>query len=295
VVEVSIAQADADNIKSLRMFASSNLTTYMSITDALISDMHSNDIVALSATPDCSSTCFGDCVCESDAIVVSNFTRDTTAPDMVQFSLSLNAAGELSMTFSEAVDMVTLNLTKLVLRNSTSSPSQAFRLTGGDVTSVSLTEFTVVPTVDDLNAIKLLGDLAISNISTFLSVEDEAIFDFAGNAIVAEITSVTTYSDDTQPPAVSRFDLNMSSGIVLVHFSEAIDMSSFDETQIVIQDAARRTDSNFVNLAVSSVSSVSATIVQIDLTLSDLNSLKQNVFPCHKLGNYVWSIRGCNC
>jgi hypothetical protein len=100
VVEVAIGSADMNTIKSLTSFASSNQTTYLSFTSSFVDDMQGNDIVELSAAPDRSATCFGNCARVSLAARVSSFTVDTTAPELTQISLSVNGTGSLSFSFS---------------------------------------------------------------------------------------------------------------------------------------------------------------------------------------------------
>ena len=88
----------------------------------------------------------------------------------------------------------------------------------------------------DVNAIKLLTDLAQSRNTTFVSITENFILDAFGNKIVpiesSRALQVTEYSPDIMGPYLAGFDLDIDSAIVTLSFNEPVSYISLVFTKL---------------------------------------------------------------
>jgi len=133
----------------------------------------------------------------------------------------------LSMWFSETVDPTTFNKKELVLQSGETSGAQ-YKLKGGTPTTAAEPYMHIDLDKKDLDAIKLLPSLANSKNGTFLVFADELVTDMAtvANKIVAAPASgalqAKKYAADVTEPELLSFNLNMSSEVLSMTFSEPI-------------------------------------------------------------------------
>ena len=107
---------------------------------------------------------------------------DTTDPVLIQFELDLNA-GTITLTFSEAVDVSSVDPTALTLASDLSSTS-SITLTGGAVTSGNAAVLGMNLAEDDLNELKIAGICQTAS-SCYLSITFNFVTDLSGNTVVA--------------------------------------------------------------------------------------------------------------
>jgi len=74
------------------------------------------------------------------ALRVSTFTADITHPQLLNYTLDLNA-GAIIFTFTEVVDGRTLNSSVLQFQDSSTSPVNTYFLTVGSMILISLPPF----------------------------------------------------------------------------------------------------------------------------------------------------------
>ena len=133
----------------------------------------------------------------------------------------------------------------------------------------------------DLNSIKALTYLAISDDSTFLVLARGVIEDSAGILSEAILSSnpqqVSSFVQDHVRPSLETFDLDMNSGIITLYFSETVNSTSFDPTMVGLQSSE-----NFVPGSTSIIFSGSELItltpnrfVTFRILEEDLNEIKR--------------------
>ena len=264
-IVVQIGINDLNEIKRLTQLATSNLTTFLSLTRDAIRDMNGNSVVSVG---------------NGNATQVIMFTSDTTDPQLVSFSFDLDS-GNLSLTFDETVDFSSLNFTSLTIQSSQFSDSISVQLTGGnhsnmyDSTIVSLTL-----TIDDQNEIKRIRPLATSTNNTYISLTQGGILDMNGNPVVMVNSSyalpVDMFQEDITSPLLVTFDLDMDTGTIYLTFDETVEASSLDVTQITLQDSTlASTPNNTYTLTGGYTSVDDSTILVVNFTFFDLNEIKK--------------------
>jgi len=222
--EVVIAQGllyiDLNTIKSLGGLATSTDDTYLRITEAAIRDMNANPVVSISPYV---------------AIQVTDYRDDVTRPRLEAFDLDLNL-GELTLTFSETVNVTTLDVTQISLANNEDNITQSFTFTNASYSeSPDWPIFVIKIGLSDLNEIKRLMYLATSNATTYLQLTEYVIRDTAGNMnLPANATQVTHFSPDQTRPELLSFDLNLSQDVLTLRFSETVRASTLNPTQLTI-------------------------------------------------------------
>ena len=198
----------------------------------------------------------------STGVVVtsSTITADTTPPNLqsfVEFDLDY---GSLTFSFSEAVNVSSLDFTKLTLQNdfAVTAGNPSYMLTGGVCDSTcnctSGTVITFCINEQDLNAIKLMTGLCtgesncvpnyeagfISDLSdpsvTPSTTREIAAYDPAATSTLAMHQLVSGgFVSDTSSPTLTSFDIDLSDDTLTLTFSEPVDVSSFTPTGLTLQ------------------------------------------------------------
>ena len=267
VAMVTIGPNDLNEIKKRDILAVSRDTTYVSFPDTLISDMALNPVVAVPANEGKRAEMLG---------------PDTIRPFLVEFSLDLTSE-VLSLTFSETVDLSTLEVTQLTVLQGVfpGIMADSYTLTGGFAEPVDAPIVDLVLSDPDLNIIKQKYTLAVDENSTFLSITEDAVRDMVGLKVVpipsVSAQQVTTFFEDTITPRLVSFTLDLDGpGQLALTFSETVNADSLDVGGIVQQGKAARNDGNFYFLQTSSSTSRNGTIIVLDLSLLDSNEIKRN-------------------
>ena len=157
-----------------------------------------------------------------------------------------------------------------------------YTLTGG----VSTIDYTSDPhivmvtiTDSDLNEIKHRPEIAVSPDTSLLSLTSSLTTDHNNNSVV-EITRfmplmAANYTADTSPPEVTSFQLDMNSLILTFSFTEVVNVSSFDETAIILQGRRSITCGESCTLQNSSAGFKPLSLTQVEVYLSpeDANAI----------------------
>merc|ERR1712146_623576 len=120
VVSVALTLADLNRIKALRGLCSRVDNCFATLKAGAFADM--------GGIP-------SDAVEDGQAIYGGIFVGDTTRPSLTSFDMEMTADGTgltLTMYFDETMDASTLDITKLVLQDAPSTPSETVSLTGFD-------------------------------------------------------------------------------------------------------------------------------------------------------------------
>eukprot|EP00912_Choanoflagellata_sp_UC4_P001455 UC4_evm1s911 len=287
IITISLGKEDILMLKSL-YFATDPKNTYLTISSDGAKDM---------AYPSPNSL---DPVLDGNAMKVSNYTGDVTAPILLAHSVDLNT-NVVSMTFNEPMQylgmgsslMPTVTLTNdqgttiLKLRDTRQDVSLeqrkiAFKCWVGPVLDetcdnsvkdgLSKVHFQMDPR--DGKSLKSMIKHSGSITAAF------KFFDMAGNEGSARESLV--YKADIRAASLMQFSLNMSSGTLKLTFDDAVDTAStLDLSGIAICPYDKNVASDCRTLTEqSALLSPSAGIyryeVNILLAKNDLNALKQN-------------------
>ena len=263
VVEVQISDEDRDEIKSSLELATRRGSTFIRIDSSVIEDMNGNSAESISP---------------SDALLVSNYTVDQTSPDLLDFMLNLNTS-ELFLTFSETVDASSVDIRAITVLSGPNENATSVQLTRGVVSNIDSTSITITLSREDTDELKRFSDLATSANNTFITLTSQAAADIDGNQVnpiaAEDAISTADFVRDEVPPLLEFFSFDANLGRLILTFSETVNASSFDPTQVLIQsqeDSFNLTDS-FI-LTGGEVISQDDPIVVLQLSIEDQNTIK---------------------
>ena len=274
IQRISLSTSDLNEIKRLYLLATNENNTFISISAGGIDDVFGNPVVEVNITLPRKAT---------DVI------PDDTLPYVVSYNLNLTAE-TIIVTFSETVNASSLSITDFTLFNESpiNENTSSFQLTqdsgidGGDPVGQDSTVLIIRIGTNDLNRIKQLTDLAVSNFTTYLSLSSTAIADMSSNLLVAITNTnpraVSKFYGDTIQPSLLNFGLDLDSGILSLTFDETVNASSIKPDQItLLDDATNDTIYQHTLTGAKYISSVDDTLVLINLTDADLNEIKRQV------------------
>ena len=203
-VTVTFTEDDLNALKYLRNLAASN-RTFIFITPQLVDDTTGNPIEPPPRAPR-----------------AKQFTPDTTDPILESFDLDMNQ-GLLILYFSETVMSMSLQVEEITILAGPSSPYNR-TLMAGNFTMNDTTIIMLELGADDLNYLKSVPQLAVSQNTTFISITDMTILDMNFN-LIEEINSTTplpvdNFIPDTTPPELVSYLLDMDARVLILTFSE---------------------------------------------------------------------------
>ena len=260
VVVIKLSTEDLNEIKRRPNLATTRRNTvFISITEELVIDTFGNPNMPIF-----------DLMAER----VIAFGEDKVNPELVRYNLNLSS-NELTLSFSETVDVSTLNVSAFTLHSDViANASESYRLTGGTLLTSNDPVVVLELSEEDMNQLRNLTELAVSPDSTFLSITSSAIRDMNGNEVV-EVTdfSVATYRKDEVPPTLDSFHLDMNLGLLHLTFSETVNASSFDPSSITLQNDALDDALNYT-LQNATLEDYNSNILIASLSDEDQNQIK---------------------
>ena len=230
IIEITLSILDLNEIKRQTLIAFDNTSTYLSLGENAVTDQDNNHVIPLPS---------------DSGIPAGYYVPDTTSPTLVQFSLDLNT-GHIHLTFDETVNVSSFDIATLILSENTTSAGANISLGVGTLQSNDSTILSYRLSEDDLNYVKL-EDLCTADMGgsdCYLSIFNDTVQDMNSNAVTATTILVDTYVMDVTAPQIVYFAVNMSLGNVTLGFSEVVDVSTFDPTEITLhesQDSERAT------------------------------------------------------
>ena len=157
---IGLSKEDTDELKRLEGLGTAEDNTFLSWDTDAVDDMAGNNVTARDV---------------SSGLGVREYTSDATEPHLVAYELDMDA-GVLTMTFSETIKVSSANANSLTLHGSANG-GESHTLTGGDFSEDDSTVVSVALTRDDLNSVKVQTNLAVSEETTFLSIDGGAVTD----------------------------------------------------------------------------------------------------------------------
>ena len=265
-IEIALTKFDLDNLKALTMLGTTLNNTHLYLTVDTVLDMNHNPINEISS---------------ENAQQAASLNADIIAPILIQYCLDMDGNPFLELTFSETVNVSSLDPTLISLQNTALLPTSSHTLTGGNITSKDEIIVTIYLTLEDSNEIKRIRDLATSPLDTFMSFLQGMVYD---NALprnpIDEVTSMnaisvndTCYTNDTTLPELLTFDLDLSNDIVVLYFSETVSVLEFNFTGITLIGGRNRFSAQR-ELISGNLTSGDSHIISFVLTFEDANFIK---------------------
>lgn len=279
VIVLQLSEDDANNIKRLRDIATTRFDTFLSLTANAVQDPTGNRVVVIA---------------DSNARQASAFTPDNISPELQSFGLDLDQQ-LLTLTFDETVDVSTFSITSVILQDRQTRPTQSVTL--GALSTIESPDGTVVVirlSDDDFNLITSTFPLATMDTNTFISIEAGTVDDTNGNPSIDILPSnamqITSHVEDTIRPSLISFDLDLDNGVVVLVFSESVNITSFDQTQLTFQNDQSSPSSTYTLVGgVASPQRIS-TVIDLSLFMNDLNRIKALPDLASQRGNTYLSI-----
>ena len=242
---------------------------------------------------------------ESGTLVNMSLADDTppSFSSFVEFDMDY---GLLTFSFSETVNVSSLNFTKLSVQSDfDADPTDPkYTLTGGtcdascNCTSGKTISFCL--TTADLNRIKAISGLCSSETDCVPNYEAGFITDLLdprapdrSSHMIAAYDStrvsahqLVTFTDDTTRPQLVDFDINFSDDTLTLSFNEPVRVSTFDRTEITLQSNATAASPSYTLTTETVVPSTDATVVVLELN-GDADQLKLLDFATSSANTYI--------
>ena len=142
IITLILTTTDLNQLKINHELATSINDTYLSLTQFAVQDICGNNITSLPP----------DNAIQADYVIIDNIQ-----PKLMAFDLNMNI-GSLTLFFSEAVNVSTLNISMITIQNAPTSPALSYTLTGGDYDESPAAVVAITLTDIDLNTLKKLTE-----------------------------------------------------------------------------------------------------------------------------------------
>jgi hypothetical protein len=283
---LALSETDMNEIKRLTGLAVSDVTTYLSITSAVITDMNDNSVKAILPV---------------NAQKTTDFTKDLVAPVLRSFDLDMSNR-LLKLYFSE-----TMLATSLLLDDSAttiefaSGTKVALTSTSANVVTDDSNVVTIKISEADANNMKIQGAGRTSDSDSNLKLFASRVYDMNNNPVDVTALSVTTFVADTVAPVMRSVDVDMDAGTLTITFDETVNTDSFDATTITVTNQAEDVTHTLVggSVIVGTDGIWSPTVVielvdtdLADIRLTDLNEIKLKTMLTKLSDSYVHLAEG---
>ena len=264
IITLQIGDLDLNEIKRLTQLATSNMTTFLTLTSFAIADMNGNMLQPIN---------------NGNATMVTRFIPDETPPELLSFRLSMDV-GNITLTFSETVNFTSLDILSITLQNSSSSDEVNVTLTGGRVTNIINSIYVdVLLDISDLNELKRIREIAITPYNTFLTIEYGSILDMNDNLLVAINSSFALEADDVEEdltsPVLESFNIDLDAGALFLTFSETVEASSLNPSSVALQNEQEMSNLTAIYKLTGGTNSIfDSTVITLYFSFADLNNIK---------------------
>lgn len=241
IVTLSLLASDVTAMKLIPGLIRSKQSTYLVVDPNFTADLAGNVLVPY---------------LDGAALACSQYVRDRSPPQIAQSIYDSNN-GKIIFIFNEPVVLSTVDVTALTVQLPVSLGGTALVSFGNNAARYTLTSMSTVSNADELsstleivlsqtdqNELKQRFPLVSAKEYTYFSYTSLFAEDTSSNAIkqvrATAPVQVTDYLiDDTRPTVVS-YALNMNTGVITLTFSESVQVSSVDLSQLTIQSIETR-------------------------------------------------------
>ena len=218
-------------------------------------------------------------VLSQPAVVPSQVVLDMTQPAVEGFNLDVNT-GMLTIYFSEAIQ--TFSVDQFTLQSNATDPDEQFTFTSsaGDVFSATRTEVNITLLEEDVDAIKLMENLATNDGNTYLRWLSVGAMDYRNqdltvlNTTLLEGIQVDVFTSDTTPPQLTTFSLDVNAAYFLnLTFDEPVRTDTINFSTITLQSSSNTSllgENDFYTLMSGLVHTSNGRMVAIQLDFLDL-------------------------
>jgi len=173
---------------------------------------------------------------------VRTFTPDTVLPELVSFTVDMDAA-KLFLSFSEPIlESSFIIPQRLVLTDGVTTETAT--LTGGTKSTIDSLTVEVTMTHTDMGVIKVQNSLFSNEATSVLSVTTNLLTDMAGNRLKPSTATAIDYTRDATDPALTNFAVNMHTGTIQLNFDEPVRANTLLEGSLTLQGAEDTTDAS---------------------------------------------------
>lgn len=275
VVILTLATEDANNLQQLQDLATSVDNTYLVLTSSTIQDYFANSVIA---------------VPNSGAIQATQVIQVVGRPEAVSFPVFDLNTGVFSISFSEPMNLSSIDITQFTLfSDQSSTASETYTLTEGFPTSSNgSSTVSIMLLLMDINEIKLLQNLCTSVTNCIPAFTSQFGSDLTGNAVVALSPHLSQQFEalvaDVTPPLLVSFDLDMNTGVLSLTFSEPVNAGSLDPMQITLQIASTGAEVNVRLSNETTTISSNGSVIVLQLR-GDANMIKATTQLATELSN----------
>ena len=248
---IQVTSTDINELKSLEIVSPLSLSSGVLIylTEFFANDTNDNRITSGPIPPIpiiCLNQFVEECLNVSSFFTLSlNITTDPFPPSLIRWNLNLTS-GEIRLFFSETVVAESIDISKILFQDSSdildSRISIPFSLTSNTTSSFNNDpEIVLLIGIEDLNDLKAIPTLCTCLIDNcYLSIGYGATTDLFNhtNTVITLLSAlnVSTCFPDLISPTLNQFSFyfigSQSPLILQLLFSETVNSSSFDSTQI---------------------------------------------------------------
>ena len=258
VLRLMITERDQNELKAI-MVGVTNITSWLAMENTTVTDQSDEPVL--------SETAF--------EVEISNF--DNISPTLVSFVLNYTDE-TLTLTFSETVNGMALNVTDISILSSQDSASTNYSLSSRSSPAIVFDPVIVIQLDQfDVNELKRRLDLATNTSNTFISFSENLVSDVSGNPVVARPPSValnaTDVVEDRARPYLTEFEFDLDSGVLTLYMSETVLSSTVNATQFTLQSSSILTTETYT-LTGGDVLTPDGPLLQILLTPDDLDRIK---------------------
>ena len=238
----------------------------------------------------------------TSGLMASSFISDTTRPFLNCYSIDMDS-GAIILTFSETIDIFSINFTGLTLHrslNTSNDPFLSYTLTTGILDHTINGIFVrFIFSKSDFDQIKRQR-IGTSMVTTYIALTQFFISDMDNNLLIPLIEGLSArspcnYSLDGTPPSLIDFYLDLNGSLISLTFSEPIIFLSLNP-QLFTLSSSRESGTLFTFLNTSSVTTQQDdTIIVLPISKEDINVIKRlqdlatninNTFLFHADGSF---------
>ena len=278
-LQLRLTNDDLNVVKEMIHLATamSRNNTHISFSNRLIADMFGNLVTARS---------------DAAALPVRSFTQDRSVARLQAFVLDLNA-DTLTLNFSETVSVSTLRVTDITLqdRNASDNETSSWTLLAGTTLSMNSSQIVIDLDKVDVDEIKRLTNLGTSTFNTYIVLKNTTIRDMTGNYLQA-ITSddaqrATNHVVDRRRPRLISFDLDVATRSLLLSFSETVNASSFNATELVFQGSNASDAATYRLRDHGDSSQQDGLTINLTITNNDMNEIKKRPLASNENNTFL--------
>ena len=259
-IEVFVSENDLNAIKALASVGVEESTSFLTLSHGIVSDIRGNTIT------------------EDQTVGASSIIRDAVSPSLNSFAFEFTNSGKapaaLVLEFSETVDVSSFQYDQIVLHQFSNGSGEMVTLSSSPLPISNSRRVSILLINDDLELFNRAAPVAVDLTSTFLTLSNSSLTDTSGNQVNPITLPVTGPLIDLQPPALLNFTLDMIDGELTLTFSEAINVSTLDLTNLVLQDDEINPMNSYIFQYDGTVASSTITTISVNVDSRDINGIK---------------------